>query len=227
MIRIISATRLSRQDFLKEAPLGASLGRLSFDKRLTARIAFENKAGLPVIYNAALAAAEPSEILVFMHDDVWIDDFFFVDRILAALNSCDILGVAGNKRRTPRQPSWAFLLSKAGSLVWDAPEHLSGVVAHGMAPFGPVTYFGPIPSQCELLDGVLLAARCETLRSKGVGFDPRFDFHFYDLDFCRTARRAGLVLGCDALAITHRSKGDYGSDGWRRNYATYLQKWAA
>jgi len=225
MIRIISATRLSRQDFIKEAPLGASLGRLSFDKRMTARVAFENTASLPAIYNAALEAADAAEILVFMHDDVWIEDYFFVDRIINALTSFDIMGIAGNKRRVPRQPSWAFLAPSEGKLVWDAPENLSGAVAHGKAPFGPVTYFGPTPAPCELLDGVLLAARRDALRAKGVRFDPRFDFHFYDLDFCRTARAAGLKLGCEALAITHRSNGDFGSAGWRRNYATYLEKW--
>ena len=225
MIKIISATRLSRQEFIEQAPLAASLGRLSFDKRLTARIAFENSAALPLIYNAAIDAADAAEILVFLHDDIWIDDFFFVDRILTGLRSFDIMGVAGNKRRVPRQPAWAFIGQMNGKLVWDAPEHLSGAVAHGKAPFGPITYFGPTPAPCELLDGVLLAVRRDALRAKGVRFDPRFDFHFYDLDFCRTARDAGLILGCDALAITHRSNGEYGSPGWRKNFVTYLEKW--
>jgi hypothetical protein len=225
MIKIISATRLSRRDFLKDSPLGASLGRLSFDTRLKARVAFDNSAGLPLVYNAALDAPDAAEILVFMHDDVWIDDFFFVDRIISALKSFDIMGVAGNKRRLPRQACWAFAGHSEGKLVWDARENLSGAVAHGAGPFGPITYFGSTPASCELLDGVLLAARRDALRSNGVRFDPRFDFHFYDLDFCRTARAAGLALGCEALAITHRSTGDFGSAGWRQNYAAYLEKW--
>lgn len=225
MIRIISATRLSRKAFIEESPLGASLGRLSFDKRLTARVAFENTTGLPEIYNAALEAPDAAEILVFMHDDIWIEDFFFVDRIIRALQSFDVMGIAGNRRRVPKQPSWAFAGHAGGKLVWDARENLSGAVAHGTAPFGPITYFGPTPASCELLDGVLLAVRRDALRSSGVRFDTRFDFHFYDLDFCRTARASGLALGCEALAITHRSTGDFGSAKWRQNYATYLEKW--
>jgi GT2 family glycosyltransferase len=201
------------------------LKRLSFDKRLKGRIAFENTAGLPVIYNKYLDAPDASEILVFMHDDVWIDDYFFVDRIITAMNCCDIMGVAGNRRRIPRQPSWAFIAQMQDKFVWDAPENLSGHVAHGKAPFGKVADFGATPAECELLDGVLLAARRDSLRSRNVRFDPRFDFHFYDLDFCRSARAAGLVLVCDKLALTHLSKDAFGSAEWQHNYALYLQKW--
>lgn len=225
MLTIVSATRLSRQEFIETAPLGASLRRLSFDKRISARIAFENNLGLPVIYNKVLDAPDVAENLVFIHDDVWIDDYFFVDRIFAGLQKFDILGIAGNLRRIPRQPSWAFIGQMHGKFAWDARENLSGAVAHGKAPFGPITYFGPAPARCELLDGVLLAARRDSLRAKGVRFDPRFDFHFYDMDFCRSARAAGLILGCEPLALTHRSDGDFGSPGWRRNYAAYLEKW--
>lgn len=225
MIKIVSATRYSRQDFILKAPLGASLGRLSFDKRLTASIAFENSAGLPEIYNAALDAADGPEIMVFIHDDVWIEDFFFMDRIIAGLRSFDVVGVAGNRRRIPRQPSWAFIGPEAGKFFWDARENLAGAVAHGDTPFGPITYFGPTPAPCELLDGVLLAARRDRLRATGVRFDPQFDFHFYDLDFCRSARSAGLLLGCEGVAVTHRSRGAFGSPSWRRNYAAYLAKW--
>jgi hypothetical protein len=225
VINIISATRLSHDDFLAEAPLGASLKRLAFDKRIHARVAFENRASLSEIYNLSLDYPKAAEILVFVHDDVWLDDYFFADRIIAGLKNFDVLGIAGNRRRLPRQPSWAFTGQMQGKFAWDARENLSGAVAHGKAPFGPITYFGPAPAECELLDGVLLAARRDSLRAKGVRFDPRFDFHFYDLDFCRSARNAELVLGCEPLALTHRSDGDFGSPGWCRNYATYLEKW--
>ncbi|MCA3364009.1 MAG: hypothetical protein INF79_00140 [Roseomonas sp.] len=163
--------------------------------------------------------------MVFIHDDVWLDDYFFADRIIAGLQNFDILGIAGNRRRLPRQPSWAFTGQMLDKFVWDEHENLAGAVAHGSAPFGPVTTYGSTPAACELLDGVLLAARRDTLRAKGVRFDPRFDFHFYDMDFCRSARAAGLVLGCDAVALTHLSQDAFGSEDWQRNYALYLEKW--
>lgn len=225
MINIVSATRLSHDDFVTEAPLGASLKRLAFDKRIHARITFENRTSLSQIYNLFIDAPQATEILVFIHDDVWLDDYFFADRIIAGLQNFDILGIAGNRRRLPRQPSWAFTGQMNDKFIWDGRENLSGAVAHGTAPFGRVTSYGPMPAPCELLDGVLLAVRRDTLRSKGVRFDPRFDFHFYDLDFCRSARAAGLVLGTSAVALTHRSQDAFGSADWHRNYKIYLEKW--
>ena len=225
MINIISATRLSHDDFLAEAPLGASLKRLAFDKRIHARVAFENRASLSEIYNLSIDYPKAAEILVFIHDDVWLDDYFFADRIIAGLQNFDVLGIAGNCRRLPRQPSWCFIGQMSDKFIWDVRENLSGAVAHGTAPFGRVTSYGPVPAQCEFLDGVLLAARRDTLRSRGVRFDPRFDFHFYDLDFCRSARAAGLVLGTGAVALTHLSQDAFGSANWQRNYEIYLEKW--
>ena len=121
---------------------------------------------------------------------------------------------------------WCFTGQMSDKFIWDVRENLSGAVAHGTAPFGRVTNYGPVPAQCELLDGVLLAARRDTLRSRGVRFDARFDFHFYDLDFCRSARAAGLVLGTGAVALTHRSQDAFGSADWQRNYEIYLEKWS-
>lgn len=225
MINIISATRLSHDAFLAEAPLGASLKRLAFDKRIHARVAFENRTSLSEIYNLSIDAPQAAEILVFIHDDVWLDDYFFADRVIAGLQNFDVLGIAGNRRRLPRQPSWCFTGQMSDKFIWDVRENLSGAVAHGAAPFGRVTNYGPVPAQCELLDGVLLAARRDTLRSKGGRFDPRFDFHFYDLDFCRSARAAGLVLGTGTVALTHLSQDAFGSADWQRNYEIYLEKW--
>jgi GT2 family glycosyltransferase len=63
-----------------------------------------------------------------------------------------------------------------------------------------------------------------TLARTGLRFDPRFDFHFYDLDFCRTARSLGLRLGTWPIAITHQGVGNYG-DKWRHLYSEYIAKW--
>jgi GT2 family glycosyltransferase len=165
-------------------------------------------------------------MLVFIHDDVWIDDYFFADRIADGLRVFDIIGVAGNRRRVARQPSWLFGAPGPDNVFTKDRENHSGAVAHGKAPFGSVDYYGETPAECELLDGVLLAAKRDALRRSAVRFDERFDFHFYDMDFCRTARAAGLVLGCCAVAITHGSVGTgLGKPDWRRNYQKYLQKW--
>ena len=159
---------------------------------------------------------------MFVHDDVWIDDYFIAQRVAEGLDAFDVIGVAGNRRRVDGQPAWLFVDER---LNWDDRSNLSGSVAHGVNPFGPVSSFGPAPVECELLDGVFIAARRSTLRQKGVSFDPRFDFHFYDMDFCRRARACGLRLGTWPICLTHQSGGAFGTPAWREKYAAYVDKW--
>lgn len=222
MIDLVCATRLTADEFWGRSALGLSLRRMAHDDRLKPRVFFENRRGLPVLYNERIAAEDASPVLAFIHDDVWLDDFFFFEHVMAAVHTFDVIGVAGNRRRAPGQPSWAFPTIK---FEWDERANLSGVVSHGPSPFGQISAFGPVPAECELLDGVLLAARRDLLRAKRVGFDERFEFHFYDMDFCRSARAAGLRLSTWPIAITHQSEGGFGSNAWLESYKKYLGKW--
>jgi len=221
-MEIISATKLSEHDFWNRAALGISLRRLQQDQRLVARVAFANAQGLPEVYNSRIAAADPSDILVFIHDDVWIDDYFLADRVIEGRREFDVLGVAGNRRRAARQPAWAFV---DRAFTWDNGANLSGRVGHGASAGGAIAWFGDVPASCELLDGVFLAARKDVLATHGVLFDPQFPFHFYDLDFCRTARQCGLRLGTWPICLTHQSPGAFGTPQWDAAYRAYLEKW--
>ena len=223
MIEIISATRLKQDEFFRTSPLGQSLHRLKFDSRIKADIAFENSDGLPLVYNRAIAARPQEAILVFVHDDVWIEDYFLTNRLHEGLHHFDVIGVAGNRRRVKGQSSWYFTGPERQRDAW---ENLSGLVAHGKMPFGQISAFGPTPAACELLDGLFLAARRSVLVQNTVGFDPRFRFHFYDMDFCRTARGANLKLGTWPICLTHQSGGNFASASWAEGYQTYLAKWS-
>lgn len=221
---IISATQLNEAEFWEKSALGRSLPHhLKQDARLSASIAFANTQGLPEIFNQAIDQAEDQDMLVFMHDDVWIDEVHsLADVVIEGLAHFDVLGVAGNRRRVQGQPAWGFI---DGNLTPDNPINLSGRIAHGEKPFGKVSYFGETPAECELLDGVFIAAKKISLSSNKVHFDPQFDFHFYDLDFCRSARRAGLKLGTWQIKLTHQSGGNYRSAHWREKSQLYLSKW--
>jgi GT2 family glycosyltransferase len=220
IVEIVSATRRTADAFTA-SPLGVSLARMARDPRLVPHIAFENSRPLPEIYNERIASPDAADALVFIHDDVWIEDYFFVDRLLEALNRFDIVGLAGNSRRVPGQRTWINSPHARG------PDHpyLRGAVAHGDGPMATVRFFGPNAAECELLDGVLLATRKATLVDRGVAFDPQFSFHFYDLDFCRTARAAGLRLGVWPIAVTHGSGGAFRSPEFKENGLRYFAKW--
>ena len=220
-IEVVSATRLSREDFIARSALGISLQRLG-DERITASIAFQNRAGLPAVYNHRIERSS-SRVLLFVHDDVWLDDIFLADRRLDAVTRYDIVGVAGNTRCADDQASWAFV---DDALTWDAEAHLSGAIANGIEPFGRISRFGPSPAACRLLDGVFLATRVDALRDADVRFDEQFAFHCYDSDVCRTAHARGLRIGTWPVSITHQSGGRFRSDGWRDAARRFRRKWA-
>ncbi len=222
MIEIIITTRLSENDFWDKSATALSLRRLEYDSSWVPRVAFENKRGLPDVYNAHISAGVSDSILVFIHDDVWINEHFFSDRIIEGLQVYDVIGVAGNRRRIPFQAAWPFIDI---NFTWDDRSNLSGILGHGEQPFSPINYVGTVPADCELLDGVFLAAKKEVLRANGLFFDPQFDFHFYDMDFCRNARQRGLRLGTWPICLTHQSEGSFGSEQWYQRYYNYITKW--
>ena len=233
MIEIVSATRKSKNDFWNESPLGLSMKRfIHRDSRLSMYIAYENQHGLPEIFNERINTQNNSEILLFIHDDVWINDHYFVDRVYEGLNAYDVIGILGNRRRVRDQPSWLFkslvdgkLIEKDKKLIREDKEYLSGSAALGTDPFGRVYFFGTAPAECELLDGIFLATKKSTLKENEILFDPKFDFHFYDMDFCRSMRAKGLRLGTWPICITHKSTSDFNSHNWYGKFLMYREKW--
>lgn len=183
-----------------------------------------NTQGLPLLYNTAIreSASDPA-ILVFIHDDVHLLDFYWPTRIFNGLEKFDIIGLAGNRRRANRQPAWRFLDDR---LSRDDRENLSGVIAHGKNwPADYISAYGLPGHEVKLLDGVMLAVRSETLLAKNLFFDEAFDFHFYDLDFCRAAEQRGLRMGTWGISVMHESDGAFGTPEWREGYTRYLSKW--
>lgn len=216
-LRVVSATRGQ----FHQTALGRSLALLQIPQ-VELRLYPDNSMGLPTLYNRAIAesAADPA-ILMFVHDDVHLCDFFWIDRIVAALRLFDIVGVAGNKRRVPNQANWPD--TKSG-----AQKDLSGIVGYGNG-FPPISLsaYGEPLQEVKLLDGLLLACVSTTLIASGIRFDEQFAFHFYDLDFCRQAEVKGLRMGTCDLSVVHESSGDYGGREWSVAYNQYLRKWGS
>ncbi len=222
-MKFVVATRLNENDFYQQSATGRSLSLYKYPF-VQVRLFPENTIGLPKIYNIAIEESKSDPcVLIFCHDDLHLTDYFMCDQILAGLKKFQILGVAGNKRRAPNQPAWCHLDCR---FIGDRPENLSGIVGHGNG-FPPqiLSTFGPTCQKVKLLDGLFLAAFSKTLIKYNLRFDERFDFHFYDLDFCRQAEAAGVICGTWSLSLIHESGGNPYTDGWRKSYEQYIQKW--
>jgi hypothetical protein len=233
-IRVVCATQVKTEDeFWSTTLLGTSLGKLSGDLRPKVSIKLDNggngRVGLSRLYNLFLQPRYQDEVALFVHDDVSIDDWYFTRRLWEALAHFDVIGVAGNADPDFAEPSWCRAWNRERYADgWQPAKNLSGNIAHRTADMsrGAISRFGPSSRRCRLLDGVFLAVKVrEALRAE-VRFDEQFEFHLYDLDFCRAADAAGLRLGTWPIAITHGSEGQgYGSEAWSKAAGRYLAKW--
>lgn len=222
-IRFVIGTRKNQNEFFTGTASGKSIPLVQ-RPLVELRLFPENRRGLSEIYNIAIEESinDPA-ILVFMHDDIHLLDFFWADKVVDSLDQFDMVGLAGNKRRLPKQPSWAFVDDR---FTWDDKINLSGTVGHGSSfPPSNLSIFGPAFQEVKLLDGLMLAVHSQNLISNQIRFDERYDFHFYDLDFCRQLEANNLRMGTCALSVIHESGGSFGSDSWRRGYEKYLEKW--
>lgn len=230
MLTLVCATRQPRAQFESDSMLARSLRQVGQITPLRVRLFEQNTRALGACYNEALAEAAPDDVLVFVHDDVSLDDWLCGWRVQEALMHFDVVGVAGNRRCQPRQPTWYLQPAPGASdsvaeAAWDHGQ-LSGAIMHLQQNGPALSNYGAMPAPVALLDGVFLAIRAGTLQKAGVNFDPELGFHFYDLDFCRRASAAGLRLGTWPIAMTHRSNGaSMHSEAWHHSRTRYFAKY--
>lgn len=222
-LRLVCGTRLSEADFHANSALGRCL-RLAYGDVPILELALfpGGNPGLPAVYNRAIRdAADRPAVLVFVHDDIHLLDLYWIDRLYVALGQFHVVGLVGSTRRLPRQPGWRF---RDERFTLEDAAHLSGAIAHGPSFPASVRRFGAV-GPCKLLDGVFLAARSDNLIANDLRFDERFDFHCWDLDFCRQAEAKGMIMGTAPIGVLHESRGKFLTDAWSAAFETYCAKW--
>ena len=183
----------------------------------------QNRTGLSTCYNQILSErAGRNEIVVFLHDDVTVGDLFIHEKLHDATTSLGfaIVGLAGTS-------SFNLQLDKPVTMWLQPPQqNLSGAVEHSAGGGAcQMSAYGPTPRRCVVMDGLFLAVDLSQIG--GVRFDEQFEFHFYDLDFCLTAHRAGLVLGTTNVYVNHQSGGSYNTPAFQATQEKFRAKWRA
>lgn len=220
----VVATRLPNSKFWKHSLTGQSLERYKDNPQVILNIHYSNKRGLGEVYAEEVINSK-ADYLIFLHDDVCLLDDDLLDKLHRELSIADIIGVAGSQYRHSRQPAWLFSkVQTSGGFAWDHPN-LSGKVAHGSPTKHEFTEYGPVGVNCKLLDGVFLGVHTGRVRRANVNFSPDFVFHFYDMDFCRSAEHHGLLMRTADISVLHESSGTFGTASWWDAYRKYLTKW--
>src|ERR1019366_5028979 len=190
---------------------------------------------LPKLFNIAIEEAKDDPaILVFIHDDIEMLDFFWPYHLVDGLEKFDMVGLAGNSQRTAKQAAWGSLGEDIYTSNW---RHFSGTVAmantdksdvnRGCIGRGGVRIFcfGPCYKEVKFLDGLFMAVHSDTFHKHDIRFDEQFAFHFYDMDLCRQMEVAGLRMGTVGITLVHDDNNSYSDPSWAQTYEKYMKKW--
>jgi hypothetical protein len=197
--KIVCATTKDKKTFKENSQISLFLDKNGLWNK--SNIIYENKESLSKIYNSFLNESNKNEKIIFVHDDVLIEDLFFEEKLDIAFEKYDIVGLAGAKTCNLKSNMSAWhLMADQGTFV--------GEVAHSKDKKVWTTCFGPTDSRALILDGLFLAVNVSKLLQTNTKFDERFDFHHYDITFCLNANKNKLKMGVYPIRVIHFGLGD-------------------
>jgi len=163
-----------------------------------------NKEGLSVMYNSILKEhLNDFDYIVFLHDDVYVDDLGVCEKLIKAHTQFDIVGIAGGVNPTIKAPAlWHLMCGGFQS------NNLYGAVSHPCSKDQIMfTNFGPTPSRVTILDGLFLSVKTKSVKETGWKFNENYNFHHYDIASCIDANKKKLKLGVAPIWVMHNSPG--------------------
>lgn len=226
-LAVISCTRLKREEAM-QSPLIRSAEDFRYRNDIIFDIVYENTKGLPQVYNEKIEQYKNSDInyLLFVHDDVYIDDLKLYEKIKSAKKDCgyDIVGLAGCLNPRLTNPALWHLMSDI--------KDLRGQVAHPIAKGKSQTHmsaFGMTPSRVAIIDGLFIGVHLPSILDKGWRFNENYTFHHYDMASCIDANRKGLKIGVYPIHVIHQSPGLLSVEDklWKTSNEKFLQEYAS
>lgn len=200
----VVATPKTKEEF---EPLWEKNG-LSFYKnkeKSDVEVVYENKKGLSEVYNRFITSDYRNRRVVFIHDDLILDDQFILEKLDNAHESWNVVGIAGAQYFRFQKPAMWHLMAD----LEDGTNHLVGFVAHRLADNKVITnFYGMGNKRVSLIDGLFMSVDVDKVLDKNVKFDENYNFHFYDLTFCVRCLLSGVSIGIgDPIFVTHLSTG--------------------
>jgi GT2 family glycosyltransferase len=184
-----------------------------------------NKEGLSKNYNIFFNKEKQNyDSIVFLHDDVYVDDGYVIEKLQDAHNDFDIVGLAGGVN--PRITSPALWHLMCGGLQ---SNNLRGAVPHyyGNKKIA-MTSFGLTPARVAILDGLFLSVKTESVNKTDWCFNENYNFHHYDIASCLDANKKELRLGVYPIWCIHSSHGlsDINDKAFTESQKQFLQEYS-
>ena len=184
-----------------------------------------NTKGLSKRYNEFLDHhGEDYDIVVFVHDDVYLDDGKIRQKLIAAHEQYDIVGVAGGVNPTIQEPAlWHLMCGGFG-------PNLRGFAGHYLPDRSiAITNFGPTPARVALADGVFLSVNTKKIKQANWRFNENYTFHHYDIASCLDANKAKLKIGVWPILLYHMSPGlrSLSNPVFLENQAKFIKEYRA
>jgi len=219
-VYVVSATEAKTLEEWQQKPIFKSLEKqniLRSAKEFDFYVVKDNKRGLPELYNEFLYNDKhKNDILLFVHDDVELEDAFLVEKLLNS--PYDVTGLAGATTVDLSKPPAWHLMSERSAHV--------GEVAHTSENRVWTTCFGPTNSRALIMDGLFLAVDVEATTCKGAKFDEDFTFHHYDITFCLDCNSKKVKCGVLPIRVVHHGLGDsMNTLEWNTSAQRFIQKY--
>lgn len=215
--KFVVATPKDKEEFEK-TPTAISLDKLNLLKNTS--VIYNNKVGLSEVYNSyILDPKNANSFLIFLHDDILIEDAFLEEKLTAAFQLYDIVGLAGTKKCNLSNPTNAWHLMSD-------PKEFVGEVSHTKDKMFWTNSYGPTPSRALLIDGLFIGVNVARLLETSTNFDNEFSFHHYDIAFCLNANKNKLKLGVYPIKLVHFGLGDSMlSKEWQESNQHFINKY--
>lgn len=145
------------------------------------------------------------DVVVFLHDDIILNDCMIYEKLVEAKNrGMDVVGVAGGKGWVPppdRSAHWGWTSASRSC-------GMAGIVNH-VSPEGKLfaSHYGETPTRTLTVDGCFMVFMNKAL-DKGLRFNQKYDFDFYDMALSMDAYKLGLKTGVEPVLLTHLSRGE-------------------
>jgi hypothetical protein len=198
---IVTCTRAKTDKEFETRPIFQSFKKqYESNSNIEPYIFKNNTRGLSQCYNEIINnPSNKDKTVLFVHDDVMLEDMFLYEKLIASPYS--ITGLAGAK-------SFNKALDRLAWHLCAPKQDYVGEVAHFQNNNIWTTVFGPTRSRALIIDGLFISCKVSDLINAGLSFDELFGFHFYDIAFCLRAHEKKVSCGVLPIRVIHHGLGD-------------------